>query len=323
MKMHYRIIDCRWMLALLFLMGLGQLQAAEPFVDRSYDATARVAVISAFEPELQRLRSKAEIAQTKVINGRSYYVGKLEGNNVVLLLSGVSMVNAAMATQTLLDHFNVKEIVFSGIAGGVNPGLHVGDVTVPAAWGQYQEQAFARAVETGWDTGRQGAEFGNYGMMFPHSVSVVNDDTHPDKSERRFWFPVDQKSLDIAKKLIGKVTLNKCAAADKCLTTAPAIVVGGKGVSGPTFVDNAEYRSWVWTTFSADALDMETASVAAVAYTNHTPLIAFRSLSDLAGGGPGKNESGTFFKLAADNSAEVVLAFLHEFADTSVIENQK
>lgn len=55
---------------------------------------------------------------------------------------------------------------------------------------------------------------------------------------------------------------------------------------------------------------MESAAVAHVAYINRTPFIAFRSLSDLAGGGKGENEMGTFFQLAADNSAAVVVAFL-------------
>jgi adenosylhomocysteine nucleosidase len=87
------------------------------------------------------------------------------------------------------------------------------------------------------------------------------------------------------------------------------VVVGGRGVSGPTFVDNAPYRQWVWQTFHADALDMETAAVAAVAYVNRVPFIAFRSLSDLAGGGA-KNEVAAFFGLAAANSAAVVLGYL-------------
>ncbi|QRK07606.1 hypothetical protein JQX13_47730 [Archangium violaceum] len=59
-----------------------------------------------------------------------------------------------------------------------------------------------------------------------------------------------------------------------------------------------------------DALDMETSAVAVVAYSNGVPFIAFRSLSDLAGGGSGSNEISTFFQLAAHNSALVVRSFL-------------
>ena len=60
---------------------------------------------------------------------------------------------------------------------------------------------------------------------------------------------------------------------------------------------------------------MESAAVAHVAYVNGVPFIAFRSLSDLAGGGPGENELPTFFRLAADNSAATVIAYLEEWAE--------
>ena len=56
--------------------------------------------------------------------------------------------------------------------------------------------------------------------------------------------------------------------------------------------------------------DQKTPALAHVAHANRLPFIAFRSLSDLAGGGPGANEMDSFFQLAADNSAAVVLAFL-------------
>jgi len=88
------------------------------------------------------------------------------------------------------------------------------------------------------------------------------------------------------------------------------VVVGGAGVSGQAFVDNAALRGWLSTAFQAQAVDMESAAVAQVAYANHVPFIAFRSLSDLAGGDPGANQARTFFQLAADNSATVVRAFL-------------
>ena len=245
-----------------------------------------------------------------MVNGRTHYLGTLEGHDVVLLLSGYSMVNAAMTTQALFDHFTVKGIVFSGIAGGVNPGLQVGDVTVPARWGNYQENLFARETATGFDPGRIPGDFNNFGMIFPRNSSVPVIGDAPDKLERRFWFPVDATALENASHLAGNVKLNRCTAGGECLEKEPRLVVGGNGVSGPTFVDNAAYRQWAWETFQADALDMETAAVAHVAYVNRVPYIAFRSLSDLAGGGPGKNEGNVFGRLAADNSAAVVIEYL-------------
>jgi adenosylhomocysteine nucleosidase len=282
----------RFLSLYFFATLLGGCAATHSVVSKN-DATPRLAIISAFDAELDKLRSAATIT----------------GNEV---LSGYSMVNAAMTTQALFDHFTVKGIVFSGIAGGVNPGLQVGDVTVPAKWANYQESLFARETATGFDPGRFPGEYKNFGMIFPRTSSVPVLGGEPDKLEKRFWFPVDPTALATATTLAGSVKLNRCTATGECLDKEPRLVVGGNGVSGPTFVDNAAYRQWAWDTFQADALDMETAAVAHVAYVNRVPYIAFRSLSDLAGGGPGKNEGKIFGKLAANNSAAVVIEYLKQ-----------
>ena len=285
-------------------------------VPSRFDATPRLAVISAFDRELEKLRAAAQIEEVRVINGRSHYLGKLAGNDVVLFLCGFSMTNAAMSTQAVLDHFNVTGIVFSGIAGGVNPELKVGDVAVPAAWGNYQEQTLAREIPGGWDPGRFAGDFANFGMIFPRKVSVTRRDAEPDQLERRFWFEASDAGLATVRQLARDIKLQRCLPTGECLSHEPRLVVGGKGVSGPSFVDNAAYRQWAWDTFHADALDMETAAVALVAYVNRIPYIAFRSLSDLAGGGSGENEAKLFGRLAADNSAAVVVEYLKAFART-------
>ena len=273
-------------------------------------APPRVAVISAFEKELTTLLGATDVTERRVINGRTHYFGTLAGQRVVLLLSGMSIVNATMVTQSLIDRIPVSAIVFSGIAGGVNPSLHVGDVTVPAEWGNYQEQVFARQTGAGWDSSQTAGAFTNFGMMFPRGMLTVDPNGTPDHYERRFWFTADSAAVARARTIAGQVKLERCTKAGACLEHDPRIVVGGRGVSGPTFVDNAAYREYAWNTFHADALDMETAAVAVVAHTNRVPFIAFRSLSDLAGGGPGSNEARTFGQLAADNSAAVVIAYL-------------
>jgi adenosylhomocysteine nucleosidase len=300
------------LLLLIFCTTFLNACAATKSAISRLDETPRLAVISAFDAELDKLRSAAKITGTEVVNGRTHYLGTLEGHDVVLLLSGYSMVNAAMTTQALFDHFAIKGIVFSGIAGGVNPALQVGDVTVAAQWGNYQESLFGRETATDFDPGRTPGEFKNFGMIFPRSSSVPIIGGVPDKLEKRFWFPVDSTALKTATQLAGSVKLSRCTPTGDCLEKEPKLVVGGNGVSGPTFVDNAAYRQWAWETFKADALDMETAAVAHVAYVNRVPYIAFRSLSDLAGGGPGKNEGKIFGKLAANNSAAVVIEYLKQ-----------
>ena len=134
----------RFLLALLCVLsalGATPLQAADRL-----DPTPRVAVISAFEPEWKVLKADIEGAKSTTSTVSSSSPASSAARNVVLFLSGVSMVNAAMTTQLALDRFDVTGIVVSGIAGGVDPALHVGDVVVAERWGQYLEAVFAREV---------------------------------------------------------------------------------------------------------------------------------------------------------------------------------
>ena len=296
----------RTLLALICVLAFTQ-----PALAQRLDETPRTAVISAFGPEMTELEAATTDKQVHLAPGGRFITGVLEGKPVVLFLSGMSMVNAAMTTQQALDRFRITRIVFSGIAGGVDPALDVGDVVVAEQWGQYLENALAREVAPGKFEPPQGEllapeKLAPFGMMYPRGVVVTRG---AGQVERRVWFPADPALLATARQVAAKVTLKRCAA-QRCLAKAPRVVVGGNGVSGQSFVDNAAVRAWAYAAFGAKVLDMESAAVAQVAYVNGTPFIAFRSLSDLAGGDPGKNQAQVFFQLASDNSAAVVRAFI-------------
>ena len=284
--------------------------ATAPAAGVKLDAAPRIAVVSAFQPELTLLLARLQQPAKHTVNGVDFTTGTLQGKPVVLFMSGISMTNAAMNTQLVLDRFQVSHVVFSGIAGGVNPGLNIGDVNVPVRWGQYLEVLAARETSPGqykapgW---MNDVKLPNYGMLHPRPVGVRSAGRNGEES--KFWFDADPALLQVASR-IKDVPLQKCDATGKCLSHTPKVVMGGNGVSGAAFVDNAAFREYTFKTFQANVLDMETAAVAHVAYSNGVPYIAFRSLSDLAGGGEGENEIGTFFKIAADNSAQVLLAFL-------------
>jgi adenosylhomocysteine nucleosidase len=272
--------------------------------------TPRTAVISAFGPELVALQAATADKHTVTLGGTAFTTGVLEGKPVVLFLSGVSMVNAAMTTQRALDRFHVSRIVFSGIAGGVDPSLDVGDVVAPDQWAQYLESIMAREDAPGHYAPPAGEPLvgAPFGMMYPKAVEVVG--LPGSGPQARAWFPADPALVAVARRVAGQVTLKRCTATGLCLAKRPRVVVGGNGVSGQAFVDNAALRGWAFSTFSAEVLDMESAAVAQVALSNGVPFIAFRSLSDLAGGDPGANQARIFFQLASDNSAAVVRAFV-------------
>jgi adenosylhomocysteine nucleosidase len=294
----------------LVLIAFGCWTSLPAIATSALDETPRVAVISAFGAELDLLLGRLTDSQKHSINGVTFTTGQLQGKKVVLFLSGVSMTNAAMNTQLALDKFHITHIVVSGIAGGVNPALQIGDVTVAQQWSQYLEVLMAREIQPNkyeappW---MDDVKLPNFGMMHPRPVVVRSAGSST--AEAKLWFQADPTLLEVARG-IEATALSRCDPTNQCLGHQPRVVVGGNGVSGQAFVDNAAFREYAFQTFHANVLDMETAAVAHVAYSNGVGFIAFRSLSDLAGGGSGANEVGVFMKTAADNAAKVLLAFL-------------
>ncbi|MDC7683608.1 5'-methylthioadenosine/S-adenosylhomocysteine nucleosidase [Asticcacaulis sp. BYS171W] len=291
----------------LVLMGMMMTQAQAA---SRLDTTPRIAVLSAFEPEWQALIGRLEGAKTYSINGMSYVTGTLEGKPVVLAMSGMSMVNAAMTTQILIDRFQVGRIVFSGIAGGIDPALNIGDVVVPARWAQSLETIMGRKTDKGyvrpdWLTWAPDG-MAAHGMMIPNSVVVGSA---AEAAKPKVWFDADPALLAVAAKL-EQSELAWCTRDGQCLAHRPKLHVGGEGVSSSAFVDNADYRDYLHRVYTARVTDMESAAVAQVAFANGVPFIVFRSLSDLAGGDEHANQMAVFMTLAAENSAAVVCRFI-------------
>jgi adenosylhomocysteine nucleosidase len=286
------------------LSGIGRSVAASEI-----DATSRTAVISAYPPEWKELQAALKNRNSQIVNGTEYVTGEIEGKPVLLFLSGISMINAAMTTQFVLDHFSIDRIVFSGVAGGLNPDLKLGDVVVPGQWSEYLEAIFARDTGSGYTLPKFAGppQNGNYGLIFPQPVQIARA---PDDPEDRVWFTVDPQLIALVRTVSNSVQLNNCTADRKCVDHQPRIIIGGNGVSGQAFVDNSNFRDYAHRAFNADAADQESAAAAHVAYANKVPFIAFRSLSDLAGGEPGESLFDAFQDLAAGNSALLVRALL-------------
>jgi adenosylhomocysteine nucleosidase len=289
----------------LICLIIGSIQQAT--AGELIDGITRTAVISAFEPEWNVLKAILHDRGDHVVNGTSFLTGSIGGKPVVVFQTGIGMVNAAMTTQIALERFRVDSIVFSGIGGGVNPDLSIGDVVVPQEWSSLQV-VLARKKGDGYvlpDFFDRPVQ--NFGMMFPQPTQIAEIGRPP---EKRLWFAVDARLLKVAQDVSTRIALKDCADDHKCLGRSPKVVVGGRGVSGQAFVDNSAFRDYVRQAFNADVLDMESAAVAHVAYANHVPFIAFRSLSDLAGADHDENQMQTFGKLASGNSASLLETFL-------------
>lgn len=81
----------------------------------------KIGIIAAMEHEMECLLDGLDGVEETKVAGIKYYEGKIGGKEVVVSLSGVGKVNAAMATTILINSFDCNLIINSGIAGGVKP----------------------------------------------------------------------------------------------------------------------------------------------------------------------------------------------------------
>ncbi len=328
----------------LLLLGAG-IVAAGPRACLT-ECTPRIGIVSAFGEEAAILVRETRGARTWTINGNRFTTGTLRGNRVVIVLSGVSMINAAMTTQTLIDHFRIERLVMSGISGGIDPAHHVGDVLVPETWAMPMEvywhhdsslpapcgapgELSCLGLRIATVDGRTVAPFTLPGGAATGLFLRENHATRPGgapEGEYLFDYRADAAMLAVAREIAPK--LATCGpkatrpAGDPpdprlCVGSQPRIVVGGRGVSGTAFLANPAYRRYLFEELRAQTVDMETASLAHVAHVNGIPYIAFRSLSDLAGAQEFNADVGALFAsgLAEANESAVTLAFLAAWSE--------
>ncbi|MDO9144622.1 MULTISPECIES: 5'-methylthioadenosine/adenosylhomocysteine nucleosidase [Comamonadaceae] len=96
-----------------------------------------LAIMSALLDEQRGLLERLDKPQRVKRAGRTFWCGQWAGQDVVLVLTKVGKVAAATTTTVLMEAFDVKSVLFTGVAGGVGCGVQVGDVVVADAFIQH------------------------------------------------------------------------------------------------------------------------------------------------------------------------------------------
>jgi len=248
----------------------------------------RIGVMGALDSEIELIKEAMGQHSSTIVAGRTYYLGQIGAHRVVLVKAGVGKVNAAMAAQTMINRFGVKSVVFAGIAGGINPDLHVGDVVISNKVIQH-------------DYGFLGKD-----GFHPGKISIPD----LEGGERAVaYFEPDPHLVEVASRAASRVSFPAPDTAMSLHVAGPIKVYEGCIVTGDQFIASEEKRVWLHETFDAYATEMEGGAVAQVCVANGVPFVIIRTLSDLA------NEDASidiekFFSYASHNSATLVLEML-------------
>lgn len=90
----------------------------------------KIGIIGAMEVEVTTLKQRMEVSRVVTKASMEFNEGVLNGKDVVVVRSGIGKVNAAVCAQILVDVFNVDVIINSGIAGGINDNVDIGDIVI-------------------------------------------------------------------------------------------------------------------------------------------------------------------------------------------------
>ena len=87
-------------------------------------------IIGAMEIEVNRIIEQMEDVSVTDKAGMSFFEGKWNGNDVVVVRSGIGKVNAAVCAQILADTFHADAIINTGIAGSLKNEINIGDIVL-------------------------------------------------------------------------------------------------------------------------------------------------------------------------------------------------
>jgi adenosylhomocysteine nucleosidase len=195
-----------------------------------------------------------------------------------------------MSTAVLIDRFHPARVIFTGIAGSLDPNLRLGDVVVGKSTTQHDYGIIEK------DSFKQTATYGFARKRNP------------------LFIEGDPNLIALAQKATQKVSLELCSAD----SNRPARVKIGIIVTGDVFIASNVKKRQLHNDFQADAVEKEGAAVAQVCYQQNTPCLIIRGLSDNADESAHKTMQ-TRFNLAADNAARVAIEMIQAWSDANSV----
>lgn len=231
--------------------------------------TPTIAIIGALEKEVRQIYAEVEHGTAADEAGLKIVGGTYHGFNLVATTAGMGTVNAAAAAQHLISAHGAHAVIFSGIAGGLNPALHIGDVVVGERL-RYLDTDTALVAESA-----------------PGLEEFASSDFLVDLAEEALVaFGYVNAALDGAA-AEGADAARATAEASPFRRFAragspdePARYLRGIIATGDRFVSGTAMRAAAIEATHADCVEMEGAAIAHVAAKNGVDCLVLRAISD-------------------------------------------
>lgn len=106
-------------------------------------------IICAMEEELAPLKRIMNLEETRIKARMEFFKGNIENVSVVMVVSGIGKVNAAVCAQILADDYAVSHLINVGVAGGVKQNIVPMDVVIATSLIQHDMDVTAFGLKRG------------------------------------------------------------------------------------------------------------------------------------------------------------------------------
>lgn len=217
------------------------------------------------QAEKAALRSLMHDIETRDLLGRTVTLGRLDGHDLVVAESGVGKVASSVAATLLAREFGCRGLVVSGVAGGLDPDLHIGETVIAHSLVQHD---YGQLVDGGLKPFRPGV---------PPLGPTRGDTVFATAPELATRLTEIAASIDLPDLPVDLLPAGAPRAWRK------RRVVMGRILSGDQFINSEAERLRLHRDFDAQAVEMEGAAVAQAGALLGLPVVVVRCLSDLAG----------------------------------------
>lgn len=196
---------------------------------------------------------------SKTIGRRIYTTGTINGIDTVVVFSRWGKVAAAATVSALIHHFNVTQLIFTGVAGAINHELQIGDIVIASRLIQHDMDARP--------------------LMPQFEIPLLG----------KTYFEADDSHLAIARNAVIPLLDNRAllnVVGTKVLSTfgvrQPKLHIGDVASGDKFFSNSTDRENLIAVLPNILCVEMEGAAVAQVCYEYNIPFTIIRTISDNA-----------------------------------------
>jgi len=90
----------------------------------------KIAIMGAMPEEIEPLLSRVQNIRKREYAANTYYEAEYRGKEIVIAYSKIGKVFASLTATILIEKFGCDLLLFSGVAGAIDPDLNVGDLVI-------------------------------------------------------------------------------------------------------------------------------------------------------------------------------------------------